>query len=132
MPPKESLYPADWVRIAERDLARVQYLLNAPDPEAAGFYLQQAVEKALKAFFIHVRQESPGPIHSLTKLARDLELPNHFRGFLRRLTGEYYLSRYPDAIGDLPFKAYDADDVREMSTLSHEVLQWLEQQISKS
>ena len=121
-----------WWDQAKHDLETADYLLEGDRLDAASFYFQQAVEKALKAFFIHVRQESPGPIHSLTKLARDLELPNHFRGFLRRLTGEYYLSRYPDAIGDLPFKAYDADEVREMSTLSHEVLQWLEQQISKS
>jgi hypothetical protein len=39
MPRKESLYPADWIRIAEKDLRRVEHLLGIPDPEAAGFFL---------------------------------------------------------------------------------------------
>ena len=47
MPREESLYPADWLRIAEKDLGRVKHLLHAHDAEAAGFYLQQAVEKFL-------------------------------------------------------------------------------------
>lgn len=44
MPRTESLHTADWLRIAEKDYTRIQRLLEAHDPEAAGFYLQQAVE----------------------------------------------------------------------------------------
>lgn len=33
MPQKESLYPADWLRVAEKDLNRVERLLNQHDPE---------------------------------------------------------------------------------------------------
>ena len=47
MPHEESRYPADWLRIAEKDWRRVERLLNDQDPEAAGFYLEQAVEKFL-------------------------------------------------------------------------------------
>jgi len=49
---KESLYPADWLRIAEKDLARVEGLLDGGDSEMAGFCLQQAVENFLKAFLL--------------------------------------------------------------------------------
>jgi len=52
MPRKESHYPADWLRIAEKDLRRVRRLLEIQDSEAAGFYLQQATEKFLKAFLL--------------------------------------------------------------------------------
>jgi hypothetical protein len=52
MPREESSYPADWLRIAEKDLGRVERLLSIQDSEAAGFYLQQAVEKFLKAFLL--------------------------------------------------------------------------------
>jgi len=52
MPREESRYPADWLRIADKDLERVGHLLDVRDPEAAGFYLQQAVEKFLKAFLL--------------------------------------------------------------------------------
>jgi len=52
MPREESLYPADWLRIAEKDLGRARHLLDVQDPEAAGFFLQQATEKFLKAFLL--------------------------------------------------------------------------------
>ncbi len=42
---EESLYPLDWFRIAEKDLRRAEHLLNIEDAEAAGFFLQQALEK---------------------------------------------------------------------------------------
>lgn len=45
-------YPPDWIRIAEQDLTRVARLLEVEDPNAAGFYLQQSVEKFLKAFLL--------------------------------------------------------------------------------
>ena len=41
---EESMDPADWIRIAKEDLARVDVLLSAENPVGAGFYLQQAVE----------------------------------------------------------------------------------------
>lgn len=49
MPLEESSYPGDWLRIAEKDLHRVQYSIEVGDPDAAGFFLQQSVEKFLKA-----------------------------------------------------------------------------------
>ena len=53
MPDEESVYPMDWLSIAERDLGRVGRCLRDADPEAAGFFLQQALEKFLKAFLLH-------------------------------------------------------------------------------
>lgn len=52
MPHEDSLYPADWLRVAEKDLNRAEHLLSVHDAEAGGFYLQQAVEKFLKAFLL--------------------------------------------------------------------------------
>jgi HEPN domain-containing protein len=52
MPRNESLYPVDWLRIAEKDFVRAQHLLSIHDSEASGFYFQQAVEKFLKAFLL--------------------------------------------------------------------------------
>ncbi len=49
---RESLYPNDWLRIAEKDWQRAHQLLDEHDPELAGFCLQQAVEKYLKAFLL--------------------------------------------------------------------------------
>ena len=41
MSPQESLYFADWLRIAEKDLRRAKRLLGDNDPDMAGFCLQQ-------------------------------------------------------------------------------------------
>ena len=120
-----------WWEQAKHDLETADFLLEGERLDAASFYYEQAVEKAIKALYIAKRRETPGPTHSLTKLGRDCDLPPHFLGFLRRLTSEYYVSRYPDASDDLPFEAYSADDVRDTARLSHEVLTWMEQQISR-
>jgi HEPN domain-containing protein len=98
MPREESLYPADWLRIAEKDLGRVEHLLDVHDPEAAGFFLQQAVEKFLKAFLLSRGWELER-IHDLEvllneALAYDPSLES-FRAVCQKVTGFYLLERYP-------------------------------------
>lgn len=98
MPREESLYPADWLRIAEKDLKRVEYLLTAPDPEAAGFYLQQAVEKFLKAFLLSKGWKLER-IHDLEALLNDVLAYDasfeEFRPACQKITAFYFVERYP-------------------------------------
>ena len=101
MPREESLYPADWLRIAEKDLGRVDHLLDVQDPEGAGFFLQQAVEKFLKAFLLSKGWELER-IHDLEALlnaalayAPSLEA---FRSACQKITGFYLVERYPFVI----------------------------------
>jgi HEPN domain-containing protein len=98
MPHKESLYPADWLRIGERDFGRVTHLLDIQDPEAAGFFLQQAVEKFLKAFLLSKGWELER-IHDLEALLNaaltfDPSL-EPFRSACQKITGFYFVERYP-------------------------------------
>jgi len=52
MPRKDSLYPLDWLRIADKDLRRVEYLLDVQDAEAAGFYIfNKALKNSLKLIY---------------------------------------------------------------------------------
>jgi HEPN domain-containing protein len=98
MPHEESLYPADWVRIAEKDLGRVDRLLDENDPELAGFCLQQAVEKFLKAFLLskgwRLRR-----IHNLDALLDDAITYDasleKFRSVCQKISAFYFLERYP-------------------------------------
>jgi HEPN domain-containing protein len=98
MPTKESFYPTDWLRIAEKDYTRVEYLLTAHDPEAAGFYLQQAIEKFLKAFLLSKGWQLQR-IHDLEPLLNEaLKHDSSFeqyRSILQRITGFYFIERYP-------------------------------------
>ena len=98
MPREESFYPADWLRIAEKDLGRVERLLGVQDPEAAGFYLQQAVEKFLKAFLLSKGWKLER-IHDLEALLNqaltyDPSL-EQFRSACQKITGFYVVERYP-------------------------------------
>jgi HEPN domain-containing protein len=96
MPREESLYPADWLRIAEKDLGRVVHLLNVYDPDAAGFYLQQAVEKYLKAFLLSKgwRLER---IHDLETLLNDAvtyaPILEPFRPVCQKITAFYFVEQ---------------------------------------
>lgn len=94
----DSHYPSDWLRIAERDVERVQKLLDLHDPEAAGFYPQQATEKFLKAFLL-----SKGwilrRVHDLEALLNEalvFDKTQEQHGLiLQKTLGLYLLERYP-------------------------------------
>ena len=111
MPRKESFYPADWLRIAEKDLQRAERLVELHDAEAAGFYLQQAVEKFLKAFLL-ARGWKLERIHDLEALLNDTlaydPSLDEFRSACQKITAFYFVERYPFVTGtDLT-----EDDVR--------------------
>lgn len=94
----DSTYPADWARIAGKDLARVHRLLGIQDAEAAGFYLQQALEKFFKTFLLSKGWKLER-IHDLeallnAALAHDPSL-ERFRAACQKITGFYLVERYP-------------------------------------
>jgi HEPN domain-containing protein len=98
MPREELPYPADWIRIAEKDLERVDRLLKGHDAELAGFCLQQAVEKFLKAFLLshgwRLRR-----IHNLDVLLDDAVTYDasleEFRRACQKIGVFYFVERYP-------------------------------------
>ena len=98
MPHEQSLYPADWLRIAEKDLGRVGRLLDEHDPEMAGFCLQQAVEKFLKAFLLSKGWQLRR-IHNLDPLLDDAITYDasleDFRSACQKITAFYFVQRYP-------------------------------------
>ena len=98
MPPEESRYARDWLRVAEKDWARLGHALDDSDAEEAGFWLQQAMEKYLKAYLL-----SKGwrlrKVHDLEVLVN--EAASHTPGFAqyaracRKISGYYISERYP-------------------------------------
>jgi len=96
---------------------------------AAAFWCQQATEKALKALFIVKKKDTAGTTHSLTFLGRELAVPEEFWNFLRDLTKEYYLSRYPDASEDVPYKTYTEKEAQEYIHTCERILKWVKLQI---
>lgn len=88
----------DWNAVARKDWARLHRNLRDGDAEAAGYFLQQALEKYLKAFLIQ-RGWRLRKIHVLHELLS--EAVTHeaaleaFRPLCERVSGYYVLDRYP-------------------------------------
>jgi len=110
MPHEESLYPPHWLRVAEKDLDRVRRMLEDADADAAGFYLQQAVEKTLKAYLLS-QSWALRRIHDLDALLSDVVryLPECevYRPVCQRITDFYLVDRYPFMLDS----GLDLDDV---------------------
>jgi HEPN domain-containing protein len=98
MPPEESHYPRDWLRIAEKDWRRMNHALDDGDAEEAGFWLQQAAEKYLKAYLL-----SKGwvlrKIHDLEVLVNEAAAQmsdiGRYAKACRKISGYYIAERYP-------------------------------------
>jgi HEPN domain-containing protein len=99
---RESLYPEDWRKIARQDWRRMQVMLDEADAEGAGFFLQQAIEKYLKAYLLQ-RGWKLKKIHTLQSLLDEAaEFDGtlaRFRPVCERITGFYLAERYPSLGG---------------------------------
>jgi HEPN domain-containing protein len=88
----------DWKTIARRDWQRVKRNVRAHDLVAAGFFLQQCVEKYLKAFLIEHGWKLK-KIHELDALLDDaVEYASELEAFYdvcERISGYYLADRYP-------------------------------------
>ena len=49
---QETLPISDWIKIARKDWERISLFFQAEDFDGAGFFLQQALEKYLKAWLL--------------------------------------------------------------------------------
>ena len=54
-----------------------------------------------------------------------------FASLLRDLTKEYYLSRYPDATEDVPYKTYTKEDAEHYLIICDKIIPWVESQLQK-
>jgi len=97
---RERLYAQDWLETAERDLRRVGWLFEDDDAEGSGFFLQQALEKLLKAFLI-ARGWPLQPTHNLVALIREAETRESgflvYLGLAERVRKSYWAGRYADS-----------------------------------
>lgn len=95
---QESLYPADWLRVARQDWRRVHVMLSDGDAEGAGFFLQQSLEKYLKAYLLQ-RGWKLKRIHTLQSLLDEAAVHDgalmRFRPLCERVSGFYTAERYP-------------------------------------
>ena len=98
---------------------------------SAAFWCQQSIEKLLKALYILKKRKSPESTHSLSYLGREVGAPKEFWKFLKDLSAQYYISRYPDATEDVPYLTYTKEEVQNYLSKTKEFMTWLDSQIKK-
>lgn len=118
-----------WWTQSKHDRRTAIHSHDAKDFYAAVFWSHQAVEKALKAVVIEKTRELPQRTHNLLDLAKSAGLPPRFHSFIRELSPEYLVSRYPDAAGAPPAELYDGRVSRTILTKSEEVLRWAKRRL---
>ncbi len=98
---EDSSYPPDWVKVAKKDWHRMEIMIVENDIEIAAYFLQQSLEKHIKAFLIE-RGWKLKKIHELdalldiaVKYDPSLEI---FRDLCERVSGYYFSERYPALI----------------------------------
>ena len=96
---------------------------------ACVFWCQQCVEKGLKALHMLARRELPPRTHSLVTLGKAVSVPPLYNAFLRRLTSEYFMTRYAELAGEVPAESYTREDCRDCLEQTEEICQWLGSQI---
>ena len=110
----------DWIKIARIDWQRVKRNLKENDVPAAGFYLQQCLEKYLKAFLLQHGWKLK-KIHELDALLDEAikykpELTSFYE-LCERVTGYYLAERYPP-FDDLGISVADVEkDMLEVKRL---------------
>jgi len=118
-----------WWQQALKDLESAEKNLQVEEYYLVAFLCQQAVEKGLKSLYIDRLGESPGATHSLLFLGKKVEIPTEFLTFLRKMTPDFVLARYPDAADGVPYELYDRDIAGERLNFAKKVLEWIQGQL---
>ena len=117
-----------WWKQAQSDFCKAEVLNEGKQYDGVAFYCQQAVEKALKAvILLKTKKETGG--HSLGYLGQKSGIPERFFSGLKKLSPQYFLSRYPDASEEIPYELYDESSAKEFLSLAREVLGWTMKQL---
>ncbi len=87
----------EWISISDYDLKTAKAMLDAGRYLYVTFLCQQAIEKLLKAIFVHNTQEMPPRTHNLLYLVDKLglDVSEQQRNLFSQLNQYYLESRYP-------------------------------------
>ena len=95
---QDSLYPPDWIKVAQKDWNRIKIMLEEGDGSGGGYFLQQSLEKFLKAYLLKNGWQLK-KIHELDALLDEAVRINpdlkQFYPLCERVGGYYFSDRYP-------------------------------------
>ena len=125
--------PKAWVCYSDRDVKSARLLFEAGDFAPVMFFLQQGIEKRLKAILVMNTGQEPPRVHNLLHLAEllNLELSEEAEGLLFDLTQLYITTRYPGF--QLPQDLLeDPEQAGDLLRRAEEVIEWLDQSLTPS
>ena len=116
-----------WLSMSLEDLEVGELTFSKGKYMHSVFMCQQAIEKAMKAVYVHFYDTVPPRKHDLLSLAKDAGIYNElkrseWKQTLARLSSMYILSRYPDSENSFNF---NKDKVKEILSITNEVISWL-------
>jgi HEPN domain-containing protein len=125
---KRSEWANQWLQKAEEDFKVALLMRREGFFQTCAFHCQQAVEKAVKALWIDVKQIDPPRIHTVGPLAIQLGADSETVADINDVVGDYMASRYPDAAASLPMDYYTDTDADQRLAKVEEVLSWVRSQ----
>ncbi|MBD3203413.1 HEPN domain-containing protein [Candidatus Woesearchaeota archaeon] len=87
---------SNWWKQGLNDFEKAKILFENNKYDGSAFFCQQAVEKSLKALILNNSKEKFIEGHSLIYLGKKANIPNKFFSGLKKLSPQYFISRYPD------------------------------------
>lgn len=121
----------NWWKQGINDYEKAKVLHKSGNYDGAAFYSQQSVEKCLKAVILRNEKQKTFEGHSLIHLGKTAKVPETFYTSLRKLSPQYFLSRYPDVTEEVPYELYDEPSTREYLQTAEEVMKWTEKQLKQ-
>jgi HEPN domain-containing protein len=121
---------APWWRQAQADMLQAKRSLQPGGYYASVWFVQQAVEKGLKALIIEQRGTLPERTHDIERLGTTLSVPTNIQNQLATINPVFNRVRYPD-LGTLiaPVDSISDVDASEQLEAAEEVMAWLAPQL---
>lgn len=117
-----------WLEQSSDDFKAAKYNFKGSQFHVTALLVQQAVEKGLKALFIHKFGEVP-KVHDLVFLAKRLEIPEKLLRYCKKISPFYIETRYPDAKGFRKTADFTPRECQEAIENCEEIIVWIKTQI---
>ena len=120
-----------WLDIAEYDLATAKAMLQSARYLYTVFMCQQALEKVIKALYLHLFDAEPPRSHNLAFLfdKSGLTISPERLALFNTLSAHYLNNRYPEYKQKLS-TSLDKTQAEEQIKKTEEAYQWLKSQIT--
>lgn len=121
-----------WLLQAESDLRSVKDLIKNGHYAQASFNSQQGAEKALKALAFF-RGADLVKSHSLTTIAKDLQINGQLATYSTKLDIYYLTARYPDALPEhgVPSESFTQEIAEEALSMAEKFLARVKEELQK-